>query len=129
MIDNTEESYKTNLNVAGFAPATEAQAIYDDAERKYGPAFAQYCVDTLLGEDDSRPKALPQNFHMNNLIRLTGQLNNLSQVCSADFFKDWGAEDKLCFMMLIEAVSNDLTQALEYSLKEIAGNDETSNSL
>ena len=120
---------KTDNNAAVIAPMTTPQDIYDYAEAKYGPGFAQYCVDILTDDQEPPSKTLSKNQHMDNLIRLTRQLHTLSQVCSADFFQTWGAEDKLNYMTLLTTVSNDLSQALHGSLEEISANKETSASL
>src|SRR5258708_5453617 len=124
MTEKTKESQKMNINVGGFVTANTPEAIYDYAELKYGPGFAQYCLDLLMREQESPKAEIPKNQHMNALVRLTSHLHALSQVCSADFFHAWGAEDKVFYMTLLADVSNDLSQALHGSLKEIkASND------
>jgi len=124
MTEYTQETQKGDISTGGFATATTRQAVYEEAELKYGPAFAQYCADIMAEEEESAKKTIPHNYHMNNLIRLTSQLRALSQVCEAEFFQTWGAEDKLYYMTLLTSVSNDVSQALQDSLEEIyAGSD------
>jgi len=124
MIENKKESRKSATITADFDPNSPAQKIYDYAEAKYGPGFAQYCADVLTAEEESPKARIPENHQMTTLIRLTNQLQALSQVCSADFFHEWGAEDKVFYMGILADVSNDLSQALHGSLKEIkASND------
>lgn len=120
MTENTKESKEALQATAGFAATKTHQAIYEEAEIKYGPGFAQQCLDLLTKMEESPQASLPVNHHMNNLLRYTNQMHTLSQVCSADFFQSWGAEDKLRYMAILAAVSNDLSEALQGSLDEIS---------
>jgi len=124
MTEYTQETQKGDINTGGFATATTRQAVYEEAELKYGPAFAQYCADIMAEEEESAEKRLPDNYHRNNLSRYIRQLKSLSQVCEADFFQTWGAEDKLYYMTLLTSVSNDVSQALQGSLEEISAGKE-----
>jgi hypothetical protein len=117
MTVNTQELQKNDNTAGGFATANMRQAIYDEAELKYGPGFAQYCADVLTQDEESAEESIPQNGNMSDLIRLTSQLRALNQVRSADFFQAWGAEDKLYYMTLLADVSNDLSVALQGSLE------------
>jgi len=123
MFENAKESPKSTATAADFG-TDDAQKIYEDAELKYGPGFAQSLVDLMMKEQESPKARVPENQQMNTVIRLRDQFHALSQVCSADFFHDWGAEDKVFYMSILADVSNDLSQALHGSLKEIkASND------
>lgn len=128
MTEITNEFRKTGINKAGFAALSTPQEIYDYAELKYGSGFAQYCFDILTGNQGLPSNKPPKDHHMNNLIRLTSQLHTLSEVCKADFFQTWGAEDKLYYMTLLTTVSNDLSQALQGSLNEISSSKEAGSS-
>lgn len=119
MIDNTKESQILVDNTTEFSTDGEMQNLYEEVELKYGPGFAQYFFDALREGQESPETRIPKNQHMNALIRLTSQLHALSQVCSADFFQAWGAEDKVFYMSILAEVSNDLSQALHGSLREI----------
>lgn len=127
MTDKMKESRKIAVHVTGFAPFTTPEEIYDYAELRYGPAFAQECLDSLTQDLEPSPRDFPNNRHISDFMRLTNQLHALSQVCKADFFQDWGAEEQLFYMNLLTSVSNDLSVALHGSLNQISTNEETGN--
>ena len=117
MIENTQKYQESAVASPESNTRSIAHQVYEYAERRYGPGFAQYCVDSLLEEPETTPS--PRIQHAENLVRFSSQLHSLSQVCSADFFETWSTEDKRYYMTLLMAVSNDLSQALQVSLEEI----------
>jgi len=130
MIENMKESQKTDVTASEFSAEAEIQKVYEEAELKYGPGFAQYCVDALVRAQEPPKTKVSKNQRVITLIRLTNQLHTLSKMCSADCFHAWGIKDKLSYMTLLTAVSDDLSQALQGSLNEIkASNDQETSAI
>jgi hypothetical protein len=119
MIENMKESQIPADTATEFFTDEDIKKLYEEVELKYGPGFAQYYVDALPEGQESPKNRIHKNQHMIALVRLTSHLHALSQVCSADFFQTWGAEDKVFYMSVLADVSNDLFQALHGSVKEI----------
>lgn len=119
MTENMKESQEIDILGAENSTPAAIQQIYEEAEGKYGPGFAQYCVDIMTRKPAAVKPGVPKNHQIINFLKLKTQLHTLSAICDTDHFHEWAAEDKHSYITLLKTVAEDMSHALQRSLTDL----------